>query len=80
MTNYVSGYDFMDLLKDNGYVPLTDRVSIRMSSMIADLKKSFLQSAIEFNQDSHDFMDLLSDKGMVPEAANDNEKLYTLVC
>jgi len=73
----------MDLLKDNGYVPLTERVSIKMASIFAGLTEKFMESTVELtvelNEESHDFMDLLNDKGMVPEASNDNQKLYTLV-
>jgi hypothetical protein len=73
MTNYVSQYNFMDLLKDNGVVPhigpQLKEDTISLVALFTGLVEQFT-SKIELTHEAHDFMDLMFDKGLIP--ANDN--------
>lgn len=71
MTNFVSGYNFMDLLKDKGIAPQTDVKITRIISIFNEIAAR-LSSKIEHSAEPHDFMDLLHDKGVVPSYSNDN--------
>ncbi len=72
MTNFVSTYNFMDLLKDKGFAPQTDVTT-------SDLRSIFngwvgdMSSKIELPTEHYDFMDLMHDKGFVPVPSNDND-------
>lgn len=73
MTNYVSQYNFMDLLKDSGVVPNFGPQLKEQATPIADIFMGLIEqftSQIELTHESYGFMDLMSDKGLVP--ANDN--------
>lgn len=72
MTNIVSGYSFMDLLKDKGIAPKTDVNSNDMVSIFNGVF-SKLSLKIEAPIEHHDFMDLMHDKGFVPTPSNDND-------
>lgn len=72
MTNFVSGYNFMDLLKDNGFAPQTDVNSNELVSIFNGFLGK-LSSKIELPKEQHDFMDLMHDKGFVPTPSNDND-------
>lgn len=71
MTNYVSQYNFMDLLKENGAVPHVEENSISLIDVFRGLVGQ-LSTNIEQTHASYDFMDLLYDKGFVPVYCNDN--------
>ncbi len=71
MTNFVTTYNFMDLLKDNGVVPQTDVNSYNMKAIFNGLVGR-LSSKIERPVRHYDFMDLLRDKGAMPVPSNDN--------
>ncbi|NOZ43110.1 MAG: hypothetical protein GXP02_08120 [Alphaproteobacteria bacterium] len=71
MTNFVSAYNFMDLLKDKGFVPQTDVNSFSFGAILNRLAGR-LSSGIELSTRHYDFMDLLHDKGFIPEPSNDN--------
>jgi len=71
MTNFVSTYNFMDLLKDKGIAPQTD-VNSNNFSTIFDGLFGRLSDRIELPVEDYDFMDLMHDKGFVPEPSNDN--------
>ncbi len=68
-------YDFMDLMRDNGYVPVpvndNEEISINVAASINDLVGKMVWK-IEHTVEHHDFMDLLHDKGFVPPYSNDN--------
>jgi len=72
VTNYVSTYDFMDLLNDKGVVPQTEVKTNRYVSLFKGLV-SKLSSTVELPLEHHDFMDLMHDKGFVPVPCNDND-------
>ncbi len=72
MTNFVSTYNFMDLLKDKGIAPQTDVNSNDYINAIFDGLVGKLSARIELPVEDHDFMDLMHDKGFVPEPSNDN--------
>jgi len=75
MTNFVSTYNFMDLLKDKGFAPQTDvNVQDNAQGMESILNgfSGMLSSKIELTTPDYDFMDLMHDKGFVPEPSNDN--------
>jgi len=72
MTNLVSTYNFMDLLKDKGFAPQTDAHSIDVAAIFNGLVGK-LSSKIELPAEHYDFMDLMYDKGFVPEPSNDND-------
>ncbi|WP_138379396.1 hypothetical protein [Luteithermobacter gelatinilyticus] len=80
MTKYTTTYNFMDLLKDKGFVPGTDHVEENLSDenlvewiagFMAMLSGKINRTVAEYD---YDFMDLLHDKGHVPAmvTANDN--------
>ncbi len=71
MTNYISQYNFMDLLKDHNAVPHVEENLISLGTIFIGLAEKFT-SNIELTHDSYDFMDLLYDKGFVPTYCNDN--------
>ncbi len=71
MTNIVSVYNFMDLLKDKGIAPQTDVKTNKVVSFAKELV-SALSSKIEQFADQYNFMDLLQDNGYIPEPVNDN--------
>ncbi len=71
MTNFVSTYNFMDLLKDKGIAPQTDANSNDFSAIFDGLVGK-LSDRIELPVEDYDFMDLMHDKGFVPEPSNDN--------
>ena len=75
MTTLLSTYSFMDLLKDNNYVPKTVHSKNENISTFADAFKKYASN--------YGFMDLLHDKGYVPSmdntllvASNDNEFIW----
>ena len=72
MTNYVSGYSFMDLLKDKGVAPVADMNSNELVSILNGWVEK-LSVKIEMPVEHYDFMDLMHDKGFVPEPSNDND-------
>jgi len=72
MTHIVSGYNFMDLLKDKGFAPQTDATTFGLVSIFDGIFGK-LSSKIELPVDHYDFMDLMHDKGFVPEPSNDND-------
>jgi len=65
-------YDFMDLLRDNGHVPVpindNERTSIDLVSLMEVMARKMEHSAGHY-----DFMDLMYDKGFVPTHSNDND-------
>jgi len=65
MTNYVSAYNFMDLLKDKGVAPQTDLTTTNWVSKFMGLFGQ-LSSTIEQTGSQYNFMDLLQDKGFIP--------------
>ncbi len=71
MTNYVSQYNFMDLLKDNSSLPQPEVETISYVAILRGLVEQF-SLTIEQSYESHNFMDLLYDKGHVPAYCNDN--------
>lgn len=73
MTNYLSQYNFMDLLKDNGAVPDTEEKTISLIAHIEGFIEQFSAGAEQAHA-SYDFMDLLYDKGFVPVCCNDNHR------
>ncbi len=81
MTNILNTYNFMDLLKDNNYVPETDNGS---NKLMQDIESLFdqISNIVTSKVTDYDFMDLLNDKGYVPAveswipvASNDNSVL-----
>lgn len=74
MTNFVSGYNFMDLLKDKGFAPQTDLNTSNVGAIFNGLVTK-LSSKIEQTAGHYDFMDLMRDNGFVPEPSNDNVKI-----
>ncbi|MBL4801035.1 MAG: hypothetical protein JKY45_04020 [Emcibacter sp.] len=72
MTKFVSGYNFMDLLKDKGFAPQTDANTNNVVSIFNGLVAK-LSSKIELSAGHYDFMDLMRDNGFIPEPSNDNE-------
>ncbi|MBL4601948.1 MAG: hypothetical protein JKY84_04320 [Emcibacteraceae bacterium] len=75
MTNVLSTYSFMDLLKDYNYVPEAEKSAIEFPENISALVEYFTD-LIKSRTEDYDFMDLLSDNGYVP--VNDNwTKPYT---
>lgn len=73
MTNYVSQYNFMDLLKENGAVPHVAENSISLITLFKEFADQF-SVKVEQSHASYDFMDLMSDKGFVPTYCNDNQR------
>ena len=75
MTIFVSGYNFMDLLKDKGFAPQTDVTSNRVMSLFKGLVGA-LPLKVERLTAQYDFMDLMRDRGFIPEPTpvpvNDN--------
>ncbi len=71
MTNIVSQYNFMDLLKDKGFAPQTDLNTNNVVSIFNGLV-AILSLKIEQPMAHYDFMDLMRDNGFVPEPSNDN--------
>lgn len=71
MTNIVSAYNFMDLLKDNGFVPQADAGLYGPGTIINGLK-SRLFAKIAQPLERHDFMDLMRDNGQVPAAKTED--------
>lgn len=69
MLKYTNMYSFMDLLKDNGFVPKTDQTENRFVAFV-NAKLAKLYRSLEQGTMDYDYMDLLHDKGYVP--ANDN--------
>ena len=69
MTTFTTTYSFMDLLKDNNYVPETDT---NEKTFLEDIEDSILAlgSYIKISAEDYSYMDLLADHGQVP--ANDN--------
>ncbi len=74
MTTLITTYNFMDLMKDKGHVPLPAE-----NSFIEELENS-LNSIMEFigeTAEDYDFIDLIQDKGYalspVLSASNDNQ-------
>ncbi len=61
MTNITSTYSYMDLLKDNGYVP---QVHIDESSLLDSVKGFY--SRVSETTSEYSFMDLMKDHGQVP--------------
>lgn len=74
MTNFVSAYNFMDLLKDKGFAPQTDVNSNKVVSMVKELV-SAMSLKIEQALTQYNYMDLLQDNGYVPVPANDNQEI-----
>lgn len=74
MTNFVSAYNFMDLLMDKGIAPQTDVNSNRVVSIVKELV-SALSSKIEQASTQYNYMDLLQDNGYVPVPVNDNQEI-----
>ncbi|MDG1858415.1 MAG: hypothetical protein P8I94_04890 [Emcibacteraceae bacterium] len=73
MTSLTDTYNFMDLLRDKGHIPMREEESILLEI------ESGLHSIVEFVEETtmdYDFLDLLMEKSavaqMVPVAANDN--------
>jgi len=71
MTNIVSQYNFMDLLKDKGIAPQTDLNTNNVVSIFNGIV-AMLSSKIEQPAAHYDFMDLMRDNGFIPEPSNDN--------
>lgn len=75
----MSSYNFMNLLKDNGYVP-----ALQETSLIDELENGFNSISAYFDQRATDysFMGLLKEKsyGLEPirVAANDNYQIVRL--
>lgn len=75
----MTDYNFMNLLKDNGYVPIEQETSIidDLENTFSDIETYFLQRATDYS-----FMALLKDKGYgiepVRVTANDNAPLNQL--
>ena len=72
MTNYVSQYNFMDLLKENDAVPQIEENVVSIIDVFNAMVGK-LSTTIEQSHASYDFMDLLYDKGFVPAYCNDNQ-------
>ena len=68
-------YDFMDLMRDNGFIPEpsndNDLPSIDLVSLVNGMVGKF-DWKVEVPAEHHDFMDLMHDKGFVPAHCNDN--------
>ncbi len=76
MTNVFNTYSFMDLLKDNNYVPEAAAPIVEFPTNVASVVEYFTDMLKNTSED-YDFMDLLSDNGYVP--VNDNwVKPYTI--
>lgn len=70
-----SHYDFMDLMRDNGFVPEPVNDNVENSIDVAATVNAMVGKLvwkIEHTVEHHDFMDLLHDKGFVPTYSNDN--------
>jgi len=68
-------YDFMDLMRDNGFVPEpvndNEKLPFNAIAMLNGLAGKLVWK-IELPVEHYDFMDLLHDKGFVPAYSNDN--------
>lgn len=73
MTNFVSAYNFMDLLKDKGFAPQTDVKTNKVVSIVKELVAT-MSSKIEQATSQYNYMDLLQDNGYVPVPVNDNQE------
>jgi len=69
MTQVLSTYGFMDLLKEYNYVPETEKNEIEFPENIAALV-AYFTDLVKSRTEDYDFLDLLDDKGYVP--VNDN--------
>lgn len=79
MTTFINTYSFMDLLKDNNYVPETDHSESSFMQYIEDAYE-FIAKKVRTNTEDYGFMDLLNDNGYVPsndywvpKPSNDND-------
>lgn len=84
MTNVLTAYTFMNLLKDYNYVPEAEKIEIEYPTNLAALVEFFMDM-IKNKTTDYDFMDLLGDNGYVPVndnwkkiRSNDNEKIVDI--
>ena len=76
MTNVFNTYSFMDLLKDNNYVPEAATPVVEFPANVASMMEYFTDF-VKSSSEDYDFMDLLGDNGYIP--VNDNwVKPYTI--